>query len=179
MDKRRELEEAARRGEKREELEDPARRGQNVDPGNTYSTQNRGATMREPRAEERIPFGEERAIEEEAAAPRTQERVQSGEDRITTRGQRQMLNTPHDRLEPTADSGARTGVQIPRDRENRPETTDARVADAENRTEGREDMSHRMGGRDAAVREEKPMVADSGAQRPDEDRGDEFERRES
>src|SRR5690242_12014476 len=149
MDKRRELEEAARRGDKREELDDPARRGQNVDPGNTYSTQNRGAAMREPRAEERTPFGEERAIEEEAEAPRTEERVRSEEDRIKSRGQRQMPNTPDDRLEPGASSGTPGGAQKRRVRENVPETAETRAGDAENRIERREDMSHRMGGRDA------------------------------
>jgi hypothetical protein len=107
--------------EERKDLEDTANRGQNVDPDNTYSTQNRGATLRPPRAEERAPK-----------------------------------------------------------RENDPETAETRAADSENRIEREEDMSHRRGGRDdkhanPAVRNEKQVIADSNAQRPDEDHGDVFE----
>ena len=107
--------------DERKDLEDTARRGQNVDPNRTYPTENPGAAMRPPRAEERAPK-----------------------------------------------------------RENNPETAETRAADADNRIEREEDMSHRLGGRDdkhrdPAIRNEKQLVADSKAQAPDEDHGDTFE----
>ena len=107
--------------DERKDLEDTANRGQNVDPDNTYSTQNAGAAMRPPRAEERAPK-----------------------------------------------------------RENHPETAETRAADADNRIEREEDMSHRLGGRDdkrrdPSIRDEKQLVAHSKAQAPDEDHGETFE----
>src|SRR5690348_16207307 len=61
-------------------LEHSSNRGQNVDPENTYSTQNRGATMRPPRAEERAPKRENQPETTETRADDTDNRTERQED---------------------------------------------------------------------------------------------------
>ncbi|HZP56611.1 MAG TPA: hypothetical protein VFC53_03540 [Dehalococcoidia bacterium] len=74
-------------------------------------------------------------------------------------------------------------------RENKPETAEGRAHDYPDRVEARPSRAHRVGGRDdhddavtdardPAVRDEKPLVAHSKAQRLDERRGERVEFRE-
>jgi len=66
--------------DERKDLEDTANRGQNVDPANTYSTQNPGAAMRPPRAEERAPKRENQPETAETRATDSDNRIEREED---------------------------------------------------------------------------------------------------
>ena len=66
--------------DQRKDLEDTANRGANVDPDNTYSTQNAGAAMRPPRAEERAPKRENKPENAETCASDTDNRIEREED---------------------------------------------------------------------------------------------------
>jgi len=66
--------------DQRKDLEDTAKRGANVDPDNTYSTQNPGAAMRPPRAEERAPKRENSPEIAETRADDADNRIEREED---------------------------------------------------------------------------------------------------
>src|SRR5438477_11109682 len=66
--------------DERKDLEDTGKRGANVDPDNTYSTQNAGAAMRPPRAEERRPKRGNKPETAETRATDADNRIEREED---------------------------------------------------------------------------------------------------